>query len=153
MVERNVYIMEKFFDTIKTYASKAKDETTKVAKHVWGKTNDLVDQTKISVAISETERKIDDIYKEIGAIVCENYNSGEEYGTQINECCEKVDSLKEEIASLQKELAKLKSGVQCACGQYNNKDAVYCSSCGEKIEKEFETPDEQVVIIKPTREE
>ena len=145
--------MEKFFDTIKSYASKAKNETTRVAKHVWGKTNDLVDQTKISVAISETERKVDDIYKEIGAIVCENYNSGEEYGAQINECCKKVDSLKEEIASLQKELAKLKSGVQCACGQYNNKDATYCSKCGEKIEKEFVAPDEQVVIIKPTREE
>ena len=150
--------MESIFDSVKIYASRMKDETTKVAKHIWCKTNDLVDKTKLSVAISDIEGKINDIYKQIGETVYNSYESGDEYSDSINECCEKISALNDEIVQLKKELTKYKSGVQCGCGQYNEKGASYCSKCGASINSEYEEyteyeEDEQVVIINPVVEE
>ena len=149
--------MEKIFDVLKDYASKATKETSKVAKHLWGKTNDLVDKTKLSVSISDIEGKIDDIYKEIGEDVYNSYESGNEYSDTINECCEKISALEDEISELRTALAKFKSGVQCECGQYNEKGASYCSKCGAELDGEYNDEnteeDEQVVIISPNMDQ
>ena len=142
--------MDEFFDRIKFQASKAKDESKKITKQVVNKTNSLLGQTKVSFAISEAESKIDDIYKEIGKDVFVRYNKGEDFGTQINESCEKINALMEEVASLQNTLAELKVNVRCACGELNPKTSTYCSKCGQKLNgAEFETDEEDVVIINP----
>ena len=145
--------MENIFNAVKNYASKAKEETGRIAKHLWGKTNDLVDKTKLSVSISDIEGKINDIYKEIGEKVYNSYEDGNEYADTINECCEKISDLKDEIYELRKELAKFKSGVQCECGQYNEKGATYCSKCGVNLSAVEDAEDEPVIIINPNTEE
>ena len=142
--------MDEFFGRIKFQASKAKDEAKKITKQVVNKTNSLLGQTKVSFAISEAESKIDDIYKEIGKDIFGRYNKGEDFGTRINESCEKINALMEEIASLQETLAELKVNVRCSCGELNPKTSTYCSKCGQKLnEAEFEVDEEDVVIINP----
>lgn len=141
--------MSDFFDLVKNYAAKAKDETAKVAKTIWGKTGEFVDQTKLSMAITDAQRKIDDMYKQIGRLVYGDYKDGDEFATEVNECCEKIVSMEEEIASLKNEMSKLKDLVVCRCGQHNDKNAIYCSRCGEKLLATADE-DEQVVVIKPT---
>ena len=56
--------MEEMFDRIKEHAYKAKDGAVKLTKTVIGKTNNVVSQTKVKFAISETEDKIKEIYGE-----------------------------------------------------------------------------------------
>ena len=143
--------MDEFFDRIKVQASRAKDEAKKITKQVVNKTNSLLGQTKVSFAISEAESKIDDIYKEIGKNIFNNYNNGDDFGTQINESCEKIAALMEEVFSLQETLAELKVNVRCECGELNPKKSTYCSKCGQKLDStEIEVDEEEdVVIISP----
>ena len=143
--------MDEFFDRIKVQASRAKDEAKKITKQVVNKPNSLLGQTKVSFAISEAESKIDDIYKEIGKNIFDNYKNGEEFSAPINESCEKIIALMAEVTSLQETLAELKVNVRCECGELNPKTSTYCSKCGQKLNgAEFEVDEEEdVVIIRP----
>ena len=55
--------MDKLIDTIKKGLSIAVTEAGKLTKTVAGKTNNLVDVTKLNLALNETERKISGLYE------------------------------------------------------------------------------------------
>lgn len=126
--------MEDFLVKVKAHASKAKDEATKIGKHVYEKTNNVIGKTKVSFAISETESKIKDIYAEIGETVYARYCAGEEVCDFAKEICARIDELVKEKEDLVEKLEELKESVKCAdCGKHNKADAAYCSKCGSKL--------------------
>lgn len=145
--------MDEVFDRIKEQANKAKDGAVKITKTVIDKTNNVVSQTKLKYAISETSGKIDDIYKEMGKAVYERYLSDDETCCdKMREMCEKIDALNEEIDTLNDQLAELKKTVKCTkCGAQNNTGSAYCSKCGEKLYEESD--DEQTAEVKPKKPE
>lgn len=150
--------MEEVFDKIKEHAYKAKDGAVKLTKTVIDKTNNVVNQTKLKFAISETEDKIKDIYTEIGKAVYEKYADTDEACCGfVAEKCGKIDALKEEVADLKEQLAQLKETVKCgSCGAYNHADDVYCSKCGEKLKDEDDFEEDiddsvDVVTITPKK--
>lgn len=151
--------MEEVFDKLKEHASKAKDGALKLTKTVIGKTNNVVSQTKLKFAISETEDKIKEIYAEMGKLVYDTYKSTGAVDDSLAEKCRKIDALVLEAAELKEQLAELKETVKCAdCGAYNHADDTYCSKCGAKLEKnnEFSFEDDNednVVTINPVKPE
>ena len=58
--------MSDFMDKLKKNAFMAKDEAFKFGRHVWNQAENMVDRTKVNIAINDTESKINDIYAEIG---------------------------------------------------------------------------------------
>ncbi len=151
--------MEEVFDKLKEHASKAKDGALKLTKTVIGKTNNVVSQTKLKFAISETEDKIKEIYSEIGKSIYDSYKTDGNTDGKLSEKCRKIDALMLEAAELKEQLAELKETVKCSdCGAYNHSEDVYCSKCGKKLEKNnnfsFEDDDkDNVVIINPVKPE
>ncbi|MCI8404969.1 MAG: hypothetical protein HFE49_08735 [Clostridia bacterium] len=149
--------MEEVFDKLKEQASKAKDGALKLTKTVIGKTNNVVSQTKLKFAISDTEDKIKEIYTEMGKSIYDCYKATGDADNSLIEKCGKIDALMIEVAEFKEQLAELKETVKCdECGAYNHSEDVYCSKCGAKLLKDSgfsSEDDDNVVTINPTRPE
>lgn len=153
--------MDEFFDKVKFQAFKAKDEAARITKQMMGKTNNIITQTKLSFAVSETEGKIKEIYESMGKTLYENYLEDGSASAQMKESCEKLDALMSELYDLKEKISEVKDSVRCECGEYNQKTAAYCSKCGSKLKAEYsdtvdadyQEAEENVVIIKPKKPE
>lgn len=150
--------MDEFFYKMKDQAVKAKDEAAKLAHRMVDKTNNLMTQTKIGFAVSETEDKMKEIYMNMGEKVYKRYTEGTLLCECMRESCEKLDELKEELADLKAKLAEVKNSVKCEkCGESNPKDAHFCAKCGEALKNDDFTTDSynedevEAVIIKPRK--
>ncbi len=149
-----IVIMDDLFDKIKEHAIKAKDEATKITKHMVGKTSDVINKTKTSIAISEAESKIKDLYASIGKKVYEDYAKCGETEEVYSEACNKIDLLLEEVNELREKIAQMQDTKICDCGEYSKKDSMYCAKCGRKFYDAHNTSDtdEETVIITPLKD-
>lgn len=155
--------MSDFMDKLKKNAFMAKDEAFKFGRHVWNQAENMVDRTKVNIAINDTESKINDIYAEIGEKIYSHYNNGDFTEEEIEDKCKKIDSLAEEMNALKEKLAELKKTVKCPnCGEYNDEGNKFCSKCGNTMPaRESSTADSdsdddtvrRVVTIKPQKPE
>lgn len=142
--------MDEIFDRVREHASKAKDEAAKLTRQVVDKTNNLITQTKLNFAVSETEGKIKEIYTQMGKKVYEKHLNGDDVYEELEESCMKIDDLMAEAADLREKLAEVKDSVKCSeCGEYNKKTSIYCSKCGSVLR---DTEAEQAVKAEETEE-
>lgn len=148
--------MGDFFEKVKLSANKAKDEAVKFGKQVADKAENVAGQTKLKFAISETEGKIKEFYAEIGKKIHASYTKGEWVDDTIEEKCKKIDALIEELNALREKLSELKESVKCSeCGEYNDKENMFCAKCGahmyENTGKEDRDDDENVITIQAVK--
>lgn len=149
--------MEELLAKIKEQAGKAKDVAKKFGKTTVDKTNTVVSQTKLKLAISKTEDKVKEVYAQIGGEIYDCYSKGAG-APDVQEQCEKLDDLYKEIENLKEQLAEISENVKCAsCGAYNRAEDAYCAKCGEKltVEKAAKAAEEVVeeVVEAVTSEE
>ena len=71
--------MDKFMDALKKGFSVVASETKKITKTVAGKTNNIMDITKLNIALSDTDKKITAIYETIGKTIYEKYSEDSGY--------------------------------------------------------------------------
>lgn len=112
-----------FFNEI---GKKTSEATSKIAK-----------ETKLKFKINDNKNKISDIYEEIGKKVYEKHVREENITIkeELQEECSKIDELSKEIEVARKEILRLNNKRQCLeCYAEIEKDAVYCSKCGQKLE-------------------
>ena len=129
-----------FFDKLGKKASEAykvtADKTGKIAK-----------ETKLKFKIGELKTQINHIYEEIGKKVYEKHIREEkiDINKELEEQCTKIDVLSDEIDSLLRECLTLKDKKQCPkCYKEIDKEAQFCSSCGEKQNDE---PAKEVEVL------
>lgn len=145
--------MDAIYENIKKGVQTVKTEAGKLTKAVIGKTNNIVDITKLNLVKTETEGKINKLYQQIGESVYDRYLSGTNPDGDISGICIEIDKFKNELKDLNEQLAEYKNTVACPeCGQYNSKDSDYCSKCGSHIsvKPQYAAPD--VVDIVPDTE-
>ena len=100
-------------------------------------TNKITKETKLKLKINENKNKITDIYEEIGKKVYEKHTREENISIkeELETECSKIDELSKEIEEARKEILKLNNKKQCSnCYAEVEKDAVYCSKCGQKLQ-------------------
>ena len=144
--------MDEILDKFKTGVTKVKDEATKLTKQVVDKTSNIISKNKLLFAVSESETRIKDIYAAMGKNQYDDYLINGTDDENVLENCKKIDALIDEIADLKEKISQLGDAKLCKCGEYNKKDAVYCSKCGNIIEDVMDKQpnfEEEVVIIKP----
>mgnify|MGYP004657961699 FL=1 len=106
----------------------------KTTKAVVRKSTDVVEITKLKIAISNAENEADGIINEIGQLVYEAYKSGEGKPELVEEKCEKIDEIRKDIDTKRNQYAKLRNLKRCAeCENENDADAVFCNKCGAKL--------------------
>lgn len=148
---RGAIFMEEILGKVREQASKVKDYAKKFGKTTVDKTNTVVSQTKLKLAISKAEDKIKEVYAEIGGAVYESYADGAGI-PDVKEQCEKIDSFYKELEDLRQQLSEISETVKCeSCGAYNKADNAYCSKCGEKLNAQtpVETVEEAVETVIP----
>lgn len=139
--------MDKFIDTIKKGLSVAVSEAGKLTKTVAGKTNNLVDVTKLNLALNEAERKITALYEKIGESIYAKHLDGTLDCDGFDEILKEIDSFKAEQESLKAQIAELKNAITCTeCGANNDKGSEFCSKCGTKLSADIEKCEEDKVI-------
>ena len=112
-------------------------------------TSKITKETKLKIKINDNKNKISDIYEEIGKKVYEKHVREENISIkeELQEECSKIDVLSKEIEIARKEILRLNNKRQCPeCYAEIEKEAAFCSKCGQKLENVEVVEPEQVPI-------
>ena len=85
--------------------------------------------------ISQNKSQIDDLYNEIGKAVYQNHIREEKVDINdiVNDYCNKIDLLANEIESLETEILDIKNKKKCAvCSTEMDKSVKFCPNCGKQ---------------------
>ena len=114
-----------FFDNL---TKKVSEATQTVAQ----KGKDLAEITKLNIAISDEERKIDELYKEIGKIFVEHI--GDSADGEFADKIRGIKSAQARIAECKQQIKDIKGIEVCTkCGAELPADALFCNACGAKV--------------------
>ena len=128
-----------FMKKVEKTAKKIGETATDTYNVVVDKSGKMIEDTKSKIAISEKENQIEDIYMEIGKIVYDMYQQGEDVGERFKTEVEKIDTLKKEIAEINIKILANKGLKTCnECGKIISVDNHFCPNCGkEQIQVEI----------------
>lgn len=126
----------------------------KTTKAVVQRSNDMVELTKLKLAIGNAENEARDVMCEIGRLVYTAYKNGEGEAELVEAKCVQLDEIRDTIAEKKSEYARLRNMKHCPkCHKENDDDALFCSACGERLNDEAEafemteTADDAVVEV------
>ncbi len=132
--------MEKIFDSIKKGVTIAVNEAGKLTKTVADKTTNIVDITKLNIALNDTEGNLNKEYAKMGEVVYRRFEDGAELDTELAEICAEIVEFKKEADKIKEQISELKNSVVCReCGQQNDKKSGFCSKCGAELHHESES--------------
>ena len=104
------------------------------------KTLKFAKEAKLRMKINEDKSDINDLYKQIGKKIYKKHTLNEEIDINkyLEEELTKIDVLSAEIETSLKTILELKNRKKCIkCNSEIEKDAAYCSVCGEKQPEEI----------------
>lgn len=114
-----------FFDNVKSKLTSTSQTAVQKAK-------DLTELTKLTAQVNDAEKKINDLYYKLGFEIYKAYReepleTGAEHFAQITQ-------LHQQIADYKAQMAALNNTSVCPnCGARVNKDMVFCSGCGSRL--------------------
>lgn len=118
-------IMSNKLEILKMSLKDGKDTAIKKSKT-------FIEYSDLSLSISACKKEIDEIYRDIGEKVYNNYKKGENITEKLNEFFESIKDLEEEEKKLKKKILKLQDRKECKyCGRSIYKRAKYCEKCGK----------------------
>lgn len=107
---------------------------TDAGQSVAQQTKNLADVTQLNSAISDREKKISQLYLNIGQLYYEEHKG--DLSAEHREIIEEIDALYAEIAQNQEKIKQIKGVVKCPnCGADVPLNAAFCNGCGAKIER------------------
>ncbi|MDK2798456.1 MAG: hypothetical protein PWP27_36 [Clostridiales bacterium] len=114
-----------------------KNKVTHTAKSAIQKSNEIVEVTKLNIAMGDAQSRIDGKLKDIGKVIYDIYKSGEILSEEITAKCLEIDEIVQEIDKMKEKLALLRKIKICPnCGKENETDAFFCSKCGSRMDEE-----------------
>ncbi len=115
-----------FFDDLGKKLSKA-------GQSVMDKGKEFADITKINLAISDEEKKLDEAYKKLGRLFVEKI--GDRAEGDFAELVSEVKGALSRIDELRQQIKDIKGIAVCTkCGAEIQADSVFCNSCGAKLQ-------------------
>jgi vacuolar-type H+-ATPase subunit I/STV1 len=79
------------------------------AKSVTKKSEELVEATKVNMAIDKEEDKIKKLMLEIGLELYSKFTAGESFGDELDEKCAQIKAVEDNIADLRDKVKNLKA--------------------------------------------
>ena len=120
-----------FFDNVSKIAKSVGDTAKNAAK----KSEDVVEKTKLNMAISSEEDKINEYYNKLGQVVFEKIEKGEIEDSDLSVICSNIVNSKNIIENTKLRILELKNIKVCPkCGNKVKLDITFCPKCGTKIE-------------------
>ena len=99
-------------------------------------TEDTVQYAKLKWEEADLESRVRRCLQRVGEMVYATHTGDPTDSDTMQTALEAVDSLKEQIAQKERELQSIRGVTVCtACGAANPTGHVYCSSCGQPLER------------------
>lgn len=104
------------------------------ADYAGKKTGEIVEISKLRLAATELQDKINKSFQELGYVVYEAGKDGSDRSDVLKEKSAAIDSLYEQLNETNEKIAALRRMKKCpACNYDNPEDANYCLKCGAKL--------------------
>lgn len=130
--------------------SKTVSRTCKVATE---KSSQLIEEAKLRLQIANANDTISEKLEEIGALVYEDYKSGNPSYTDFEDLCKEVEEQEVMISNMKSTILKAKKLKQCeVCENPLALDDKYCSKCGAEQPEIIEEKDIEEVDVEPLTE-
>lgn len=108
---------------------------SETAKTVTKKSEELVEITKLNLAIGSDEDKIKKLFAEMGEELYRQYIVGKSFGEEFDLRCQNIKSLELNIEETKKKIQALKGTRICpACSASVDTEVSFCPACGKKLE-------------------
>lgn len=108
----------------------------KTAKTVGKKSEELVEVTKLNLAIGNEEDKIKKMLIEIGSEVYGKFAEGEHFDQYIDEKCTQIKQVESNIQEIRNKVMKIKGHKTCPNCNTDIEDGVkFCPNCGSRTEE------------------
>lgn len=105
---------------------------TDAGQEVANQTRSLAETTKLNSGISETEKKLNAIYQEIGRRYCQVYSH--DIAPEFSGLVHQVDELQGNIVQMRERVKYLKGVEKCSqCGADVPASAQFCNNCGNRM--------------------
>ena len=131
-----------FFDN---FTKKVTEATQSVAQ----KGKDFAETAKLSQALSEEEKRLEEHYKVIGKLFVETI--GDKVEGEFAIYVANVRATEAKIAELKEQIKQLKGIINCVrCGAELSPNADFCNNCGERVPKP--EPVQQPVYAQPVQQ-
>ena len=109
------------------------DKITKATQDVVRGAKDMTDTARQNSLIAEEEKRIPNLYMQIGKLYYETHEADQE--SQLGMLCLAIKAANERIAGYNEEIRKIKGAARCpSCGAEMPIDSFFCGSCGMKFE-------------------
>ena len=121
---------------------------TETAKTVTKKSEDIVEITKLNLAVGNEEDKIRRTFSELGSELYKSYLLGNSFGVEFDSKCSEIKEMEESVARNKEKVLALKGSKVCKdCKSIIDKDVNFCPNCGSKAEMpvEIEAPVIEIV--------
>ncbi|NJD03952.1 MAG: zinc ribbon domain-containing protein [Ruminiclostridium sp.] len=103
------------------------------AKAAAKKSGNVVELTRLNMNIGAEEEKIKKLHSEMGKLLYDVYQDGEQINEDILPFCEKIDVIYGTIEEMKTKILELRNVKACAeCGHELEMDMVFCYKCGSK---------------------
>lgn len=103
------------------------------ASNVAVKSGNLIEISKLNIAISSEEKMIEEIYIKIGKKIYKDFKEGKLNDKRLMDKCKEISEIEKDIASLKKKILKVKDMKTCKnCGAEMEKKAGFCPKCGKE---------------------
>lgn len=118
------------------------DRAKDVANVAGRKTKEVVGFSKLKLQAMQISSDTEEVFERLGRLVYEEKKSGMNNSDLIGECFAEVERLEAELAQVNAKINETKVSGNCPnCYAANPENAVFCSHCGERLEKsDFEGP-------------
>lgn len=121
--------MKKINQISKVVGKTASDTYNTVAD----KSGKAIEDAKLKLSIAEKEDEIEELYKEMGKAVYDEYKSGEDVGKAFTKDSKAIDKKMNEIEEMNKKILYNKSLRVCdTCKEVINLENTFCPKCGSK---------------------
>lgn len=122
-------------------------KVTKTCKVAGEKSSQLIEEAKLRLNIANLNDKISDKLAEIGALVYEDYKSGNTSYADFEELCKIIEEDEIAIAEMKTNILKMKKMKQCeVCDASLNINDKYCSKCGAEQPEIIEVETEESLV-------
>lgn len=112
------------------------NQIKKGVQAVTDKSDELMESTKIKMAISKIESQISQKKMELGALTYRLHTEARVDIPEITSVCTGIDNCYKEIENMQNQLLSLQPNpIACpSCSNKNSANAMFCSSCGASLQ-------------------
>ena len=126
--------VNELFEKVKEGAQTAGEFAARTATQAGKKAGEMFNTSKHQITIFDIKNDINDLYKEIGALVYATHKNGDENSEQIDEKLNAIDEKMERIEELKTLIDEIKDAKSCpSCGARMGKDDEFCRKCGTKL--------------------